>query len=95
MTINDVLDCFNKVLEESNSPIFYKAHTNWVRKIGAVKEINTIITEHGLFDKKNVVIDTKTTINTTDSDMSPHILNNQKEAIKEFIKYWYNDTRTE
>ena len=96
MRINNILECFNKVLAsktgDKNRHIV--AYSNWKPKMGPYKEASTIIS---LID--SVTMKSEQLISMSEVDRTPAgeedklIERNEEKALIEFIKLWDNDSR--
>lgn len=96
MRINNVLECFNKVLE-SKRPKENKhvvAYSNWKQKMGPFKEATTVIS---IIDPTVMKSDKLVVVNTVDrvyaGEEELFIEKNEEKALIEFIKLWDNDSR--
>lgn len=88
MTINDIIDCFNKALNTH-----YVVYSNIERKIGAIKEASTIITKINKDLKTEEVIRESCTASII-KDKEPLLIEeSQKKALIKFIE-WLYDTGT-
>ena len=94
MKINDVLECFNKVIDTTDNPnkVHYVAHSSWERKIGTVKSAYTIISICSLNEKPREIIKSEYTTTMPNGQEEVLIEETQRRALTEFIKQWSNDT---
>ena len=97
MKINDVLECFNKVIDINGNPnkIHYVAHSTIDKLIGQVKKATTIITLCNLSneDRKEIIKEEYTATIPTGYE-SALIEESERRALLEFIKEWSYDKGT-
>lgn len=94
MKINDILECFNQVLDSNGNTdrVHYVAHSSWERKIGTVKKATTIITLQDPKAGPKEIIKEEFTDSIAIGQEEILIEQSQKKALVEFIKRWNNDT---
>lgn len=98
MKINEILECFNKALDEfrasngSSVKTHFAARSAWERKIGAVKRAYTEIDliDNGPYDKgKATPIITQEYVSNVPSGAEVALIETtERRALKEFIIYW-------
>lgn len=96
MKINEILECFNKVLDQHGNPdkVHYVAYDNIERRIGAVKTASTIITLVGPKGTKEEIIREEYTSNMPKEYENALLEETERMALVKFIEKWTNDTRT-
>lgn len=96
MKINDVLECYNKALDECGNPDkkHFVAHSTVEKKIGPVKEVTTFITLCNPTTGKNecIVKTTNTECSIGEESKEKLIEKTEKEALVEFIIMRDHDT---
>lgn len=95
MKINDILECFNKVLDYKGNPerAHYIAHSILDRKIGTVKSASAIITFYDPIKGPEEVCRAECTDSIASGHEGELIEQAQKEALIEFIKIWTDGKR--
>lgn len=96
MKINDVIECFNRVLDSRGNPdkVHYVAHSKWERKMGSVKTATTVITLYNPKEGVKEVVKSEYTTNIPSGQEEVLIEETQRRALTEFIKKWDHDTGT-
>ncbi len=95
MKINDVIECFNKALDDIGNPnnAHYIVHSKWERKMGAIKSASTIITLYDPKEGTKEIVKSEYTTRIPSGQEEALIEETQRRALVEFIKKWHNDTR--
>lgn len=94
MTINNILSCFNKVLDINGNPdnIHYIASSYIEKNIGPIKTAYTTITKYDPKNKGVDIIKVKCT-NSIPKELEESLIEeSQRKALIEFIQKWNNDT---
>lgn len=95
MKINDILECFNKVLDlkAATSHMHYVAHSTIEKKMGPVKKATTIITlcDHATGVNKDIISESYTTTMPSGQE-NVLIEETERRALTNFIRKWNNDT---
>lgn len=89
MKINEILECFDKALDNGNH---YIIRSFWERKIGTLKQITSIIylLDPDKTTSEFVKVEHVYAVNSGQEE--EYVEENQKRALVEFIKKITNDT---